>query len=234
MVYAKELWFHSMVTRRNIQRQQIRDEIKTIARQQMVKDGPAGLSLNAIAKQMGVAVSGLYRYFDGRDALLTALIVDAFNAHGDAMQAHADAAPRDNYSARMMGAMWGYRAWALENKSEFALIYGTPIPGYVAPREETVPAAQRSLTVIYSTMLEAFNVGAIKPIEPASEQAYPKLVDTGVPPSLAYWGARGWSRIHGIITLEVFEHLQGLVSDMDGFYRAECLTLLAEAGLPAP
>ncbi len=223
-----------MVTRRNIQRQNIRDEIKTIARQQMVDNGPAGLSLNAIAKQMGVAVSGLYRYFDGRDALLTSLIVDAFNAHADAMQAHADSAPHLNYSARLMGAMWGYRAWALENKSEFALIYGTPIPGYVAPRDVTVPAAQRSLTVIYSILMEAYQADALRQVAPASPQEYPKLVDTGVPPSIAYWGARGWARIHGIIMLELFEHLPGLVSDLDGFYRAECLILLTEGGLPPP
>jgi AcrR family transcriptional regulator len=223
-----------MVARRNAQRQSIREDIKAIARQQMAADGPAGLSLNAIAREMGVAVSGLYRYFDGRDALLTALIVDAFNAHADSMQAHADAAPHGNHSARLMGAMSGYRAWALENKSEFALIYGTPIPSYIAPREVTVPAAQRSLTVIYDILMDAYNAGALKPTSPASPQHYPKLVDTGVPPSVAYWGARGWSLIHGIITLEVFEHLQGLVSDLDGFYRAECLTLITEGGLPPP
>lgn len=223
-----------MVARRNAQRQSIREEIKAIARQQMVSDGPAGLSLNAIARVMGVAVSGLYRYFDGRDALLTALIVDAFNAHADAMQSGAEAAPHGNFSARLMGAMWGYRAWALENKSEFALIYGTPIPGYVAPRDITVPAAQRSLTVIYTLLMEAYAAGVLKPTTPASLQAHPKLVDTGVPSEMAYWGARGWSLIHGIVTLEVFEHLQGLVTDLDGFYRGECLTLIAEGGLPPP
>lgn len=223
-----------MVTRRNAQRESIREEIKAIARQQMVKDGPAGLSLNAIGREMGVAVSGLYRYFDGRDALLTALIVDAFNAHADSMQQHADAAPRQNYSARLMGALWGYRAWALEHKAEFALIYGTPIPGYVGPRDITVPAAQRSITVVYSILMEAYTAGALRPTAPSSPQDYPKLVDTGVPPSVAYWGARGWSVIHGIVTLEVFEHLHGLVTDIDGFYRAECLTLIAEGGLPPP
>ena len=223
-----------MVARRDIQRQNIRDEIKTIARQQMADNGPAGLSLNDIARRMGVAVSGLYRYFDGRDMLITALIIDAFNAHADSMQTHADAAAPDDYSARLMGAMWGYRAWAVENKAEFALIYGTPIPEYVAPREETVPAAQRAMTVIYTILMEAHARGVLKETAPASPQDYPKLVDFGVPPSVAYWGARGWSRIHGIITLEIFEHLQGLVSDLDEFYRAECLILIAEAGLPSP
>lgn len=223
-----------MVARRNAQRQSIREEIKAIARQQMATDGPAGLSLNAIARQMGVAVSGLYRYFDGRDMLLTALIVDAFNAQADAMQAHADAAPADNLSARLMGAMWGYRAWALDHKAEFALIYGTPIPGYVAPRDETVPAASRGITVIFTLLMQAHQTGVWNPQFTFSPQDHPKLQDLGVPPDIAYWGARGWSRIHGLVTLEVFDHLQGMVSDLDGFYRAECLTMLAEGGFPSP
>lgn len=219
-----------MTTRRAVQREQTRDEIKAIARQQMAEGGAASLSLNAIAKQLGMVVSGLYRYYDSRDALITALIIDAFNAHADAMQSAADQHPADDYPNRLLAALLAYRGWALANKAEFSLVYGTPIPGYVAPREQTLPAASRAMTVVYTILLGADAAGMLRPT--ALHQPSFALVDTSVPPHIAYIGAVGWARLHGIVTLEVFEHLQGLVSDIDGLYHAECLRLFEEAGLP--
>jgi hypothetical protein len=146
------------------------------------------------------------------------------------MQAGADAPPRNAYQARMMGAMWGYRSWAVAHPAEFALIYGSPIPGYVAPADQTRPAAARAMTVVYEVLNEAEAMGKLH--APADLPMPPKLLrETGVSLQVAYLGAVGWTRIHGHVTLEVFGHLDGLVTDLEAFYRAECATLMREGGL---
>src|SRR5262245_45041432 len=114
-------------------------EIKAIARQQMAEQGQAALSLGAIARAMGMTTPALYRYFESRDALITALIIDAYEALAIALE-QADSATRsDDYATRFRAMARAYRDWAVAHPHEYALIYGTPIPGYHAPRERTVP-----------------------------------------------------------------------------------------------
>ena len=123
------------------------DEIKAIARQHLASDG-ANLSLRAVARDLGVVSSAIYRYFASRDDLLTALILDAYNALGTAVEA-ADAAvaDADDLAGRWLAVCHAVRDWALAAPHEYALIYGSPVPGYQAP-QDTVPAATRSVTVL--------------------------------------------------------------------------------------
>lgn len=219
--------------RRELYREQTRDEIKSLARKQLAEGGPMSLSLNAIAREMGVAVSGLYRYFDGRDALLTALILDAFHAHADAMeQAEAAHQPRSDYAGRLLAALLAYREWAITHPSEFALIYGTPVPGYDAPREETVAAASRAMAVVFKVLREAHAAGHLRMPSMVGDPV--GLMDMGVPAPLAHWGMIGWTRIHGITILDAFGHFNDMMQDRDAFYRNECMRLLHEGGLLAP
>jgi AcrR family transcriptional regulator len=218
-----------MAGRREQYREQTREEIKAAARAQMESGGWPAVSLNAIAKTMGVAVSGLYRYFENRDALLTALILDAYNAHGEAIeQAEAAHRPRSDYAGRMLAAVLAYRTWALEHRSEFGLIYGTPVPGYHAPAELTVPAASRPMRVVLGVLMDAMTAGARPPV---AQDDLPPVMDMGVPPDAAQWGVRGWTRIHGFVSLDAFGHLDNVVPDRDAFYEAECRALLAQGGL---
>ena len=62
------------------------DEIKAVARRHLTTDG-ANLSLRAVARDMGMVSSAIYRYFASRDDLLTALILDAYNSLGSAVEA---------------------------------------------------------------------------------------------------------------------------------------------------
>lgn len=219
--------------RREQYREQTRDEIKALARQQMAEGGSMSLSLNAIAREMGVAVSGLYRYFDGRDALLTALILDAYHAHADAMeQAEASHRPRTDYAGRLLAVLLAYREWAVTHPSEFALIYGTPVPGYDAPREETVAAATRAMNIVFSVLGEAHAAGQLAIPAPSGDPV--GLMDMGVPAPLAHWGMMGWTRIHGITILDAFGHFNDMMQDRAAFYRNECMRLLREGGLPPP
>lgn len=217
-----------MADRRKQYREQTREEIKAAARAQMEAGGWPAISLNAIAKEMGVAVSGLYRYYDSRDALLTALILDAYNGFGEAVeQAEVAHQPRTDYSGRLMAALRAYRQWPLTHPSEFGLIYGTPVPGYQAPGELTVPAASRPMRVVLGVVMEAMAKGAVRPAE---QRDLPPVMEIGVPGEVAQWGVRGWTRIHGFVTLEVFGHLDNVVPDRDAFYEAECRALLAASG----
>jgi AcrR family transcriptional regulator len=122
------------------------DEIKTIARQHLASEG-ANLSLRAVARDLGVVSSALYRYFASRDDLLTALILDAYNALGTAVEAADAAVDPDDLTGRWLAVCHAVRDWALATPHEYALIYGSPVPGYRAP-EDTVAAATRSVAVL--------------------------------------------------------------------------------------
>ena len=135
-------------------------EIKAVARRHLETDG-ANLSLRAVAREMGMVSSALYRYFASRDDLLTALILDAYNALGEAAEA-ADAAvtARSQLRARWLATTRGIRAWALRTPAEYALLFGTPVPGYAAPAD-TIAAAARTPVVLIRILADGFASGAL-------------------------------------------------------------------------
>jgi AcrR family transcriptional regulator len=135
-------------------------EIKAIARRHLETDG-ANLSLRAVARDMGMVSSALYRYFASRDDLLTALILDAYNALGEAAEA-ADAAvtDRSQLRARWLATARGIRGWALRTPAEYALLFGTPVPGYAAPAD-TITAAARTPVVLIRILADGFASGAL-------------------------------------------------------------------------
>lgn len=133
-------------TARDRARAELTQEIKNEARRQLGEVGANGLSLRAVARELGMVSSALYRYFPSRDRLLTALIVDAYNAIGEAAEAGDDPAQSPS---RRWELVWGAtRAWALAHPHEYALIYGSPIPGYQAPQDTVTPAARVALALI--------------------------------------------------------------------------------------
>jgi AcrR family transcriptional regulator len=135
-------------------------EIKAVARRHLETDG-ANLSLRAVARDMGMVSSALYRYFASRDDLLTALILDAYNALGEAAEA-ADAAVtgRSQLRARWLATARGIRGWALRTPAEYALLFGTPVPGYAAPADTTTAAA-RTPVVLIRILADGFASGAL-------------------------------------------------------------------------
>jgi AcrR family transcriptional regulator len=122
-------------------RKELAKEILDAARGHLAIDGPAGLSLRAVARDLGMVPSALYRYYESRDALLTALIVEAYRglaetaAAADRSQAEAD------FPARWSATTRAFRDWALAHPQEWALIFGSPVPGYRAPQDTIEPAA---------------------------------------------------------------------------------------------
>jgi AcrR family transcriptional regulator len=223
-------------TRKDRQHDAVREEIKQVARRQMAVQGASNLSLRAIAREMEVTAPALYRYFPTRDDLITALIVDAFNAHAAAMDEAQAEYPREAYAHRLQAAMLAYRRWALENRADFELIYGSPIPGYSAPSEITTPAAAQAMAVILDILTGAARHGRLKPEAQIPDairlywEANPDM-RMNAPLDLFHLGVTGWSRIHGVLMLEIFEHLPPVVGDTDAFYRQEINTLLASGQL---
>jgi AcrR family transcriptional regulator len=225
--------------RREKLRQATQTEIKEIARRLMAENGTAGLGLRAIAREMDVTAPAIYRYFPGLDDLITELIIENFHALAAAMDDGAHSAPETDYAGRLMGMLMAYRQWALDNPIDFQLIYGNPIPGYVAPAERTMPAARRGFDVVVEILDGALKAGAIIP--PPEYHALPGAITAqlegviahegyDVPVVVVYLATVGWTRIHGIVMLELFDDIQPILGDTEAFYRLEMHMLLKQLG----
>lgn len=118
-------------------RAEITREITDAARRQLAESGAAALSLRAIARELGMVSSALYRYFPSRDDLLTALIIEAYNAIGEAVEEAV--ATGDTPRARWRAAAAAVRHWAIGHPHEYTLLYGSPVPGYQAPQDTIRP-----------------------------------------------------------------------------------------------
>jgi len=143
-------------------RAEMTDEIKEAARRQLAAEG-ANLSLRAIARELGVVSSALYRYFASRDELLTALIIDAYDDIGEAGErADATVADRDDLTGRWLAVTHAWRDWALAHPAEYALIHGSPVPGYSAPVDTVAPASRRFL-VVTAIVIDGVRSGLLAP-----------------------------------------------------------------------
>lgn len=205
-------------------------QIKAVARRLMAEKGSAGLSMRAIAREMKMTAPALYYYFASMDDLITALILDAFNALADQIDAARQQHTDESYTAQMMAAVLAYRQYALDHPADFQLIYGSPIPGYAAPRELTVPASSRTLIIfveILQAMLESGELvldthyQTIPPSIATHIEGLAAQLDMEFSLAAAYVAFCAWPQIHGVIMLELFEHIGPVVGDVDTFYRAQ-------------
>jgi AcrR family transcriptional regulator len=204
------------------------EAIKEVAWQEMAAKGTAGLALRAIARELNVTAPALYNYFPRLDDLITALVVDAFSASADAVQEAGQAAAAA--TARALPAveamLLAYRRWAVTFPVRFALIYGSPIPGYVAPAELTVPLAARPFLAMMVHLADAWHGGEIgippeySPAPLATEALlrteYPEL-SARVPAELGCLLFSSWARIHGLVKLEIYGHLEPVVRDTEAY-----------------
>jgi AcrR family transcriptional regulator len=202
-------------------------EIKAIARRHLETDG-ANLSLRAVARDMGMVSSALYRYFASRDELLTALILDAYNSLADAMEA-ADAAvtDRSRLRDRWLAAARAVRNWALAAPAEYALLFGSPVPGYAAP-QETAAAATRGALVLLGILTDGYASGALT----ADRQPPARLDDKvrsdmanvrdviapGLSEGLLFVGMTGWTHLFGTVSFELFGQFNNVIEARGEFF----------------
>ncbi|MGI5400658.1 TetR/AcrR family transcriptional regulator [Streptomyces sp. CA-135486] len=210
--------------------------IKDEARKQLEAEGAAKLSLRAVARQLGMVSSALYRYFPSRDDLLTALIVDAYDAVGAAAEtALANAPDPDDHPARWTATCSAVRAWALTHPHEYALIYGSPVPGYTAPMDTVGPASRVGLVLI-SIAREAHCANGIA-LPPLADELRPEAhrltsqIAPDLPPAVVVALVGAWSQLFGLISFELFGQFNRLVEDRDAFFAQAAGRLAHEVGL---
>ncbi|MFE5998091.1 TetR/AcrR family transcriptional regulator [Streptomyces sp. NPDC056454] len=206
-------------TPRERYRAQVRTEIKEHAWEQIATAGASALSLNAIAKQMGVSGPALYRYFAGRDELITELIRDAYRSLADTLRTAAAE------GADLSGLAHVLRGWALEDPQRYFLLYGTPVPGYHAPDDTTAISSE-----IMATLLTAC-AALIQDAPDAPFAAH--LADHRdwvgahpAPPAALHLAMTFWTRMHGVLSLELAGHFTGMRFDPEQLFVAELESLL--------
>ncbi|MEJ3746046.1 TetR/AcrR family transcriptional regulator [Actinomycetes bacterium KLBMP 9797] len=219
-------------TRRERLRAQTRDEAKAAALRQIAAAGPQSLSLNAIGKELGMTGPALYRYFAGRDELLTELISDGYHDLADAVTAVTappDAPPAD----RIRALARAYRGWALAQPHRYLLLFGTPVPGYAAPAH-TIAAANRTLAVLLAPITELCGTATEESI--LERQLATALADrdgnTGWTGRALRLGVTCWTRMHGVLSLEVEGHFTTMGFDPALLYEAEVDDLIRTASSP--
>ncbi len=230
-------------TARERAREQITEEILTSARRQLTAVGPGELSLRAVARDVGMVSSAVYRYVSSRDELLTRLLVLAYDELGAAAE-DADAAvtDRDDTRGRWMATCRAVRSWAIDHPGDYALLYGSPVPGYVAP-PETIGPATRGTVVLIGIVAQSHRTGSVDLLLPASDPELEDLLgdalafvrDHGlsadVPPELVARTIRAWTAVFGTISFELFGHLVGSVTDTSRWFDVVAQRLADDLGL---
>jgi AcrR family transcriptional regulator len=226
--------------RRERQRAATVQEIKDVARRLLGEQGASALSLRAIAREMGVTAPALYRYFDGHEALVEALAADFYNelcdhmeaAQAQAVREHGDQAdPATTIGARLVAASVAFRLWAVGHRPEFGLIFGTPIPG-VDLYDENSPACvagQRFGLVFAALFLELwvtrpFAVPDLAELDPRLApqlEEYRSGLGVDLPLPVVYVFLSCWTRLYGMVTMEVFGHLTFALSDAEPAFMTE-------------
>ena len=210
-------------TPRERYRAQVRTEIKDRAWEQIATAGASGLSLNAIAKQMGMSGPALYRYYAGRDELITELIRDGYQSLADIFRTAA-AEP----GADVTALAHALRGWALADPQRYFLLYGTPVPGYHAPDDITAISSE-----IMATLLDA--CAALPTDRPATpfdahlEEHREWAADHPAPATTLHRVLSFWTRLHGLLSLELAGHFTGMRFDPALLFTAELDDLLAPA-----
>jgi AcrR family transcriptional regulator len=215
-------------------RAELTREIKEAARSRLAAEGAAGLSLRAVARDLGMASSALYRYFPCRDDLLTAMIVDAYADLGAAAEAANAACPAHDVRGRWFAACRAVRQWALTHPHEYALVYGTPVPGYRAPRD-TVEPATRAMRVLAAIVGDAWEGGVLEsgvgspalpePVRADAARVAEALMP-GVPGDAVVRVLVALTQLFGSISLELFGQFEGAVEARDAFFD-QCTGLMA-------
>lgn len=209
-------------------------EILKVAREHLARSGGASLSLRAIARDLGMVSSGIYRYVKSRDDLLTRLVVDSYASLAEAVHTAHDVVPRAELDERWEAVGFALRGWALDHPHDFALLYGSPVPDYEAPADRTTEAGTAVLAVLVALLDDAKTAGrlatdgpgrhghdATLAVAPLLQEPLFAAVSFG-PDALAR-GLSAWTLLLGAVTSEVFEQL-GPVPDPAALFRVHLET----------
>jgi AcrR family transcriptional regulator len=226
-------------TARQRARREVTAAILEEAEAQLVADGPLGLSLRAVARELGMASSAIYRYFASRDELLTALIIQAYDDLGETAE-RAAGGSGDPFE-RWVVTCLAIREWALAHRERYTLIFGTPIPGYAAP-ESTTESGTRASRALLGILQDAWSSGALDSLDP---ELAPAVLETDLQNVGDFVGYEGptanlvaaiaaWSQMYGLITFELFGQTRGMTEHREELFRATIELMCDTVGLRRP
>ena len=225
-------------TARERARAELVAEITASARRQLAETGAAALSMRAVARDLGMVSSALHRYFPTRDDLLTALIVQSYDELGDAVAAADAAADPADHPGRWRAVTGAVRDWALAHPHEYALIYGSPVPGYRAPAD-TIPAAGRVVLPLLGILVDAHAAGRLAtpagPVASAGDTGRLRAVleaPDDLPDATLAAGVTAWTGVFGHVSFELFGQFENTVENRDVLFQATTTRLGLLAGLP--
>jgi AcrR family transcriptional regulator len=185
-----------------------------------------------------MASSALFRYFDNRDALLTELIIDSYSSLAEAAETAEAQAHKGSIEDRWMAIARGVRSWAVAHPNEYALIFGSPIPGYAAPSGTIAPASRVPLLLgdLLRDLMseESYDVGAHPEPSVAVQRAIDPvrpMMPEDVPSDLMVRGLMAWTYLFGAVSFEVFGHRHNVIADHEVFFDHEVRRLAQMVGL---
>ncbi len=217
-------------SRRERLRAQTTDEIRDMAREHLVKRGPQGISLRAVARDVGLSAPALYRYFPSLDDLITDLIVACIDELTRHLETARDAADAADVPARLATVSRAFRTWAVRHPAEFALVFGSPVPGYAAPADDPTEAAGRRFGSVFAGLFAELWARQPFPIQTPDElgprllrsmSGHNAIVNQALPPGAVAVFLQCYTRLYGIITMEVFGHLSWALDDVEPLFERE-------------
>jgi AcrR family transcriptional regulator len=235
---------HRVAPRRERARAATIEEIKQTALRLMRESGTTDIRFTDIARAMDLTPPALYRYFADRDALLNALIADAYRALGRLLAAARHEVPVDDLGGRWLAISQAYRGWARREPQQFALILGVPVPGFVAAEDgPTSEAAHGAMGELAAIFVEAQRQGRLgRPLEPYVHPAIEEHAglkhheDTACLPAASFQAMlHSWATLHGFTTLEAYGHFDWLGPEArEALFLGQVRLAARAAGIPVP
>ncbi len=221
------------MNRRDRTRQETIASIRRAALEQIVNEGAGGISLNEIARQLGMTGPALFRYVRNRNDLITDLVVDAYTELGDALWRSVEETAGQPVPKRLRAHAAAYRSWAIDNPHRYALLFGSPVPGYQAPTDMTQPAAIRAMASTFA-LASAWAEPGVRPAtgiadDPLSVALREWARKNDLPALSGGWlrqAILGWTRLHGVLSLELEGHFRFGLPDPAVIYDSEVEELI--------
>ncbi|MEV4175502.1 TetR/AcrR family transcriptional regulator [Nonomuraea sp. NPDC049709] len=222
------------VSRRERVRQATLAEIRATARRLLIEQGPAAVTINAVAREMGMSGPALYHYFAGHDDLVAAVTVDFYRELTETIRAAREAYPREEPGRRLLAACRAMRRWAITHRAEFGWVFASPIRGerrLDSPRDRAGQDFERAFVEEIAQLWEArpFPVPAPEELDPsirAQLETYAQAAGLTLPVEVIHVFLSCWIRLYGLLCMEVLNQLDFAYSDLEPMFE-DCLRELA-------
>ncbi|USQ80520.1 TetR/AcrR family transcriptional regulator [Ornithinimicrobium faecis] len=220
-------------------RAEVMAQIMAAGRRELTEHGADGLSLRAVAREIGMVSSAVYRYVASRDELLTLLIVESYDSIG--LAAERAAAKDGSAVERFVAIAHAVRDWARKHPQEYTLLHGSPVPGYSAP-QDTIVSGTRVPAAMIGLLIEEHAAGRVAPPDPKAPPISPALAaqcesvreffgGVDLPDELVLRGIAAWTQVYGLITFELFGQLQSTFEPADELMGHQFSLAAARIGL---